>query len=157
MKEIDPTKQLSDMVVFDVVSKFQLAGRLLNMYYPKFTVICGVEHTVSLFFNDVSKISIVHQMVSAEKMIYNIFGYGIYHKPHSIIKSKSQAFHNKNTGIFSGNETRTSGCFMRMHRDLRMQKVLQCNISYAELMVIPTNNKFDKAVKYIHDNKSWER
>ena len=34
-------------------------------------------------------------------MIYNIFCYGIYHKPYSIFKSKSQEFHNKNIDIFS--------------------------------------------------------
>ena len=53
----------------------------------------GVEHTVLLFFNDVSKIPILYQMISAHKMIYNIFGSGVYHKPHSI--KKNQAFHNK--------------------------------------------------------------
>ena len=33
---------------------------------------CGVEHTVSLFFNDVSKIPIVNKMIYAHNMIYNI-------------------------------------------------------------------------------------
>ena len=42
------------------------------MHYPKLTVTCGVEYTVSLFFNDVSKISIVNQIISVHKMIYNI-------------------------------------------------------------------------------------
>ena len=92
---------------------------------------CGVEHTVLLFFNDVSKIPILNQMISAHKMIYNIFGSGIYHKPRSILKSKSQEFHNRKIGIFSGNETRMAGYFMGMHRDLRMQKVLQATISSA--------------------------
>ena len=69
----------------------------------------GVEHTVSLFFNDVSKIFIVNQMIYSSKMIYNIFGSSIYHKPHSIFKSKSQEFHCKSIGIFSGNYTRMAG------------------------------------------------
>ena len=84
----------------------QLAGRLLKVHYPKLTVMRGDEHKVSLFFNDFSKIPIVNQMNSAHKMIYNIFGSGIYHKPNSIFKSKSKEFHNRNTGLFSGNETR---------------------------------------------------
>ena len=117
----------------------------------------GFEHIVSLFFNDVSKIPIVHQMISAHKMIYTIFGSGIYHKPHSIFKSKYQEFYNKNIGLLSVNETRMSGYFMGMHRDLSMRKVLQSTISSAKFIVIPSNNKFDKVVKYIHDNKSWER
>ena len=45
---------------------------------------------------------------------------------------------------------------MGMHRDLGMRKFLQSTISSAEFIGIPTSNKFDKAVKYIHDNKSWK-
>ena len=100
---------------------------------------------------------LTNQMISAHKMIYNIFGSGIYHKPHSIFKFKSKDSHKRNIGLFSGNETRMAGYFMGMHKDLRMQKVLQATISSAEFLSIPTTAKFTKAVKYIHDEKSWER
>ena len=86
MRETDPGNKLTDIVMFDGASNVQLGGKLLNMNYPKLTVIRGVELTVSLFFNDVSKKPIVNQIISAHKMIYNIFGSGIYHKPHSIFK-----------------------------------------------------------------------
>ena len=46
---------------------------------------------------------------------------------------------------------------MVMHRDLRMRKFLQVTLLSAELIGIPSNNKFGKSVGYIHDNKSWER
>ena len=46
---------------------------------------------------------------------------------------------------------------MGKHLELRMKKVLQSTISSAEFISIPTNNKFDKAVRIINDNKSWER
>ena len=128
MKEIDPSKTLSDIAMFDGALNAQLSGRPLKVHYQKLTVMCGVEHTVSLFFNDFSKIPIVNQMIYAHKMIYNIFGSGIYHEPHSIFKSKSQEFHNRNIGLFSGNETRKDGYFMGMHRDLQMRKVLQATI-----------------------------
>ena len=131
MKEIDPTKKISDIVMFDGASNVKLTGRLLKVYNPKMKVMCGVEHTVYLFLNYVSKITFVHQMISEHNMIYNIFGSGIYHKPHSNFKSKSQDFHNKNIGIFNGNETRMAEYFMGMHRDLWMQKVLQSTISPA--------------------------
>ena len=52
----------------------------------------GIEHTVSLFFNDVSKMPILNQAIYPDKMVYTIFGPGIYHKPQSIFKSKSQEF-----------------------------------------------------------------
>ena len=127
------------------------------VHYLNLTFMCGVEHTLALFFNDVSKIPIVNQIISAHKMIYNIFGSGIYHKPHSIFKYKSQDFHKRNIGTFSGNETRMAGYFMGMHRDLRMRKILQATISSAEFLSIIITPKFTKSVKYIHDDKSWER
>ena len=58
--------------MFDGASNVQLPGRLLKVHDPKLKVMRCVEHTVSLFFNDVSKIRIVHQTISAHKMIYNI-------------------------------------------------------------------------------------
>ena len=143
--------------MFDESSIVQLGGKLLKVNYPKLTVMREVEHTVSLFFNDVSNIPIVNKIISAHKMIYNIFGSGIYHKPHSIFKSKSQDFHNINIGLFSINETRMAVYFMGMHRDLRIRKVLQATIPSAEFISIPTNTKFPQAVKYIHANKSWGR
>ena len=45
-----------------------------------------IEHTVLLFFNDVSKIPVVNKMITAHKAIYNLFGPGKYHKPHYIFK-----------------------------------------------------------------------
>ena len=131
IKEIYPAKLLSDIVMFDGASNVQFEGRLLKVHYPKLTVMRGVEHTVLIFLNDVSNILIVNQMISAHKIIYNIFDSGIYHNPNSIFKSKSHEFHNINIGLFSGNETIMSGYFMGMHKDLWMQKVLQATISSA--------------------------
>ena len=130
MREIDPGKNLTDVIMFDGASNLKLGRNFLKVRDPKLTVMRGVKHTVSLFFNDVSNIPILNQMISAHKMIYNIFGSGIYHKPHSIFKSKYQEFHNRNIGLFSGNEIRMAGYFMGMHRDLRMRKVLHSTISY---------------------------
>ena len=83
-------------------------------------------------------------MISAHKMIYNIFGSSIYHKPHFIFKSKYQEFNNRNIGLFSGNDTVMAGYFMGMHRDLRMRKVLQGTISSSEFISIPTNKNSPK-------------
>ena len=46
---------------------------------------------------------------------------------------------------------------MGIQKYLRMQNVLQTTILSAEFISIPTNNKSDKAVMYIHDITSWER
>ena len=98
--------------MFDGASNVQLAGELLKIHYPKVSVMRGVEHTLSLFFNDFSKIPVVKQMITAHKAIYKFFCSGIYHKPHSIFKSKSYEFHNKNIGLFSGNDTRMASYFI---------------------------------------------
>ena len=56
-------------------------------------------------------------MITAHKAIYNLFGSGIYQKPHSMFKSKLYAFQNRNIGLFSVNDTRMAGYFIGMHRD----------------------------------------
>ena len=121
---IDPHKSIIDVIMFDGASNVQLAGELLKILYPKIAVMRGVVHTVSLFFDDFSKIPVVNQMITAHKAIYNLFGSGVYHKPHSLFKSKSYEFHNRNIGLFSGNDTRMAGYFIVMHRYLRMKNHL---------------------------------
>ena len=143
--------------MFDGASNVQLAGELFQIRYPKIKVMRGVEHTVSLFFNYVSKIPVVNQMIRAHKEMYNLFVSGIYHKPHSIFKSKSYDFHNRNIGLFSGNYTRTAGYFIAMHRYLRMRKALLATVSSAGFGTMALNSKLSKVVSYIQDKKSWER
>ena len=144
IERIDPHKSIKDDVMFDGASNVQLAGELLKIHYPKITIIRGVEHTVSLFFNDVFKIPVVNQMVTAHKAMYNLFGSGIYHKPHSIFKSKSYEFHNSNIGLFNGNDTRMTGYFIGMHRYLCTRKALLATFSSAEFNTMALNSNFPK-------------
>ena len=96
-------------------------------------------------------------MIKAHKEIYNLYGSGIYHKPHSILKSKSYEFHNRKTGLFSGNDTRMTGYFIGMHRYLRMRKAIISTFFSAEFNTMSLNSKLSKVVSYIKDNKAWER
>ena len=157
IKIIDPHKSITDVFMFDGVSNFQLAGELLKIHYPKITVMCGVEHTVYLFFNDFSKIPVLNQMITAHKEIYNLFGSEIYHKHHSIFKSKSYEFHSRNIGLFSGNDTKMDCYFIVMHRYLCMRKELLGTVSLVEFSTMALNSKLSKVVSYIQDNKAWER
>ena len=157
IRKIDPHKLIVDIVRFDGASNVQLAGELLKNYYPDISVMRGVEHTVSLFFNDVYKIPVFNQMITAHKAIYNLFGSGINHKPHSIFKSKAYEFHNRNFGLFSGNDTRMAGYFIGINRDLRMRKELLTTVSSAEFNTMALNSKLSKVVSYIQDKKAWER
>ena len=143
--------------MLDGDSNIQLAVELLKIHYPKVSVMHGVEHNVSLFFNDVSKIPVMNKMITDHKAIYNLFGSGIFHKPHSIFKSKSYEFHNSNIGLFSVNDTRTYGYFIGMHKDLRMRKALLATVYSAEFNTMALNSKLSKVVSYFQDKKDWER
>ena len=96
--------------------------------YPNISVMRGVEHTVSLFFNDVSKIPVLNQIITGHREIYNLFGSGIHHKSHSIFKSKSYEFHNSNIGLFILNDTSMYGYFVGVHRYMRMRKALLATV-----------------------------
>ena len=156
-KKIYSYKLITDVVMFDRAPNVHLDGELLKINYPKVSVMRGVEHTVSLFFNGVTKITVVNQTITDHNAIYDLFGSGIYHKPHSILKSKSYEFHNRNIGLFSGNDNRMAGYFIVMHRDLRMRKELIATVSSAEFNTMSLNSKLSKVVSYIQDNESWYR
>ena len=89
IKRIDPHKSITDGFMFDGASNVQLAGELLKIHCSNITVMRGVKHTVPLFFNDVSKIPVVNQMITAHKEIYNLFGSGIYHKHHILYSNQN--------------------------------------------------------------------
>ena len=96
-------------------------------------------------------------MITAQKVIYNLFVFVIYHKPFYILKPKSYEFHNRNIGLFSGNDTRMAGYFIGMHRYLRMRKALLATLSSSEFSTMALNSNLSKIVSYIQDNKAWER
>ena len=66
-KKIDPHKSITDVVMFDGASNVQLGGEPLKIHYPNISVMRGVEHTVYLFFNDVSKIPFLNKTITAHK------------------------------------------------------------------------------------------
>ena len=128
----------------------------MNIHDTKITVMRGVENTLSLFYNDVSNF-FWNKMIIAHKSIYKLFGSGIYHKPHSIFKSKWHEFHNSNIVLFSGNTISMFGYFIGMHRAMCMRKSLLATVSSAQFNSTSLNSKLSKVVSYIQDNKSWER
>ena len=85
--KIYPHQSITYVVMFDSDLTVQLSGKLFKTHYSKFSGMRWVEDTVSLFFNDFSKISFVNQIITACKSIYNLLGSGIYHQLHSIFKS----------------------------------------------------------------------
>ena len=65
--KIDPRKLTTDVVMFPGSSNVQLGGELFKSCYPNKTVMREVELAVSLFFNDISKILVVNQIISPHK------------------------------------------------------------------------------------------
>ena len=55
--------------MFDGSSNLQLGGENFKIHYPNISVMHGVGHTVSLFFNDFSQISVVNHMVTVHNVI----------------------------------------------------------------------------------------
>ena len=125
--------------MFDGASNIHLAGELLKIHYQKISVMRASEHTVSLFFSDVSKILVLNQIITDREIIYNIFGSDIYHKPYSLFKSKSYEFHNKKIVSFIRNDKRMAGYFIEMHIYLRMRKALLATVSSAEFNTMSLN------------------
>jgi len=68
LERFDKMKNLTDIVFFDGGSNFQLAGRILQAKYPRITVVHGLEHVLSLVFDDIAKIPIV-----AVRFVFSIF------------------------------------------------------------------------------------
>ena len=94
-------------------------------------------------------------MITAHKEIYNLFGSVIYHKPHSINKSKPYEFHNRKIGLFNENDTRMVSYFIGIHKDLRMRKALLDTVSSTEFNTTALKSNFSKVVSYIQDKKAW--
>ena len=49
MREIDPGKKLTDIVMFDGASNVQLGVNVLKVHDPKLTAMRAVEHTALVF------------------------------------------------------------------------------------------------------------
>ena len=56
---MDTMKTVFDVFAVDGASNMQKAGRIIQAAYPRATVIHGVEHVLSLVFEDIAKIPAV--------------------------------------------------------------------------------------------------
>jgi hypothetical protein len=62
MREIDPNKELIDLVAFDGASNMQKAAKLIAEHFPRVSVIAGLEHTVSLIFGRFMNTEVIQVM-----------------------------------------------------------------------------------------------
>ena len=72
-------------------SYLQIGGDVLRFHYQIFTAMCRVEHTVFLFFNDISEIPIANQIIKSQKTINNFVLY-YFNDTQSMFKPLSRYF-----------------------------------------------------------------
>ena len=59
--------------MFYGASNVQLGGELLKFYYPKLTVMRGSEDNASTFFNNISKMPILNQMIISHERVRSYY------------------------------------------------------------------------------------
>ena len=62
MRELDPRRELFDLIAFDGAANVQKAGKLIEQYFPRCSVIKGIEHTASLYFGKISALSPIREL-----------------------------------------------------------------------------------------------
>lgn len=119
MESMDQLKDKVDILFFDGGSNFQLAGRIIQARFPRVTVVHGLEHVLSLVFEDIAKIPVVkvshcisvrlenvflkcteiltyhvlfQQLILQVKRLYRCFGSGSNHKPYAFFNSQSKQY-----------------------------------------------------------------
>ena len=85
-------------------------------------------------------------MIRANKAIYNLFGFCIYHKHHYISKLKYYGFHKGNIGLFSANDISIAGYFIVIPRDTRMIKAHFTTVYSSEFNSMVLDSKLSKEV-----------
>lgn len=65
---MDELKDKVDILFFDGGSNFQLAGRIIQARFPRITVVHGLEHVLSLVFEDIAAIPVIK--VSFHILVY---------------------------------------------------------------------------------------
>jgi len=133
MMEIDPDRDLVDLLYFDGASNVQKAGRVLEVDFPKCTTLHGVEHLCSLFFADVCKHPRVRLLLKVYRRIYRLLGSGSHHGPYAIFM-KHSSDHNggRRIGLLRAADTRMAGHFIAFSRLLRLRNAILSCIASAE-------------------------
>ena len=159
LADVDPKKDLTDLVLFDGATNVQKAGEVIQARYPRVTVLRGAEHVVSLFFKDVAKIKAIDKMIKQYKMIYHLFGSGAHHAPYAIFQRQARLFNNgKAIGLIKAADTRMAGYFKALHRMLRLKPALEATVSSLPFRDLRTlGRKKVRVNAIIQDEDFWKQ
>eukprot|EP00804_Cyclotella_cryptica_P026178 CCRYP_009764-RA/>CCRYP_009764-RA protein AED:0.53 eAED:0.22 QI:0/0/0/1/0/0/2/0/472 len=151
LDKLDVLKDRTDIVFFDGGSNFQLASCIMQAVYPRITVVHGLEHVLSLVFEDIAKIEVVRvsllcmlplsfaqcthhfvQLLTPQvKRLYWCFGSGSNYKPYAFFIGHSMQFNKgRAVGLLQTTETRFASFFYSMHRALRCRGALEATVHY---------------------------
>jgi hypothetical protein len=157
IEALDPKGVHLNAVLFDGASNVQKAGRVLEARYPQVSVLHGVEHVVSLFFNDVSRLRFVHFLIVNYRRIYRVFGSGAMHAPYAIFQKQAQTFNGgTKIGLIHAADTRMAGYFLAFHRMLRLKPALEATVASVEFQGLHlTKSVVVKAVALLKDKDFW--
>jgi hypothetical protein len=157
MKIIDPDKKLIDCVFFDGASHVQNAGKIMQVPYPRVMVLHGAEHVVSLFFKDLSNIQVVKHHIVRHRFIYRVFRSGAIHSPYALFQRHARAFNNgRPIGLLRASDTRMTGYFMAMHRDLSLKQALKATVAGSDFISLKISKSKDPTAT-IRDELEYQR
>jgi Protein of unknown function (DUF 659) len=157
ISSLDPKGIHLNAVLFDGASNVQKAGRVIEASYPQVSVLHGIEHVVSLFFSDLSKLPFVRFLILNYRRVYRVFGSGSMHSPYAMFQKNSQTFNGgRKIGLVRAADTRMAGYFYAFHRMLRLQPALKATVSSVEFKGLKLSKSVViKAVKFIEDKEMW--
>jgi hypothetical protein len=157
LNEIDPKKELIDLVAFDGTLNIQKAAKLMAEHFPRVSVIAGLEHTVSLIFGrfmNTEVLSVICNFCNKESclccllllgtsntycfsnsQVRHVFG-GAHHAPHALFVSVSKMHDNGHVLLFlRPSECRMGGFALQLMRVMRLKNVLkECTASKCSLV-----------------------
>ena len=153
MKELDPKKEMIDLVTFDGASNVQLAGNILCVHYPRVTCIHGAEHVMSLFLGDVFKIEEFELLCKVHRRLRNIFG-STRHASTAMFKEHTKRFFNGISLTFiKPSDTRMGGEMIGLLRLLRLRDALVSTTVSSEFRGLNIEKEFCSIVQL---DKLWK-
>ena len=157
-EELDQKKMCTDLIFFHGASNVALAGELLEVKHPRCTSLRAAEHVLSLFFSDVAETPVVqHLATQCCRVICAVFGSGAMHTPHAMFGGQSTSFDKgRKLGLTRAADTCMAGCFVALHRCLRLKKPLQATVSSASWEEMKNKKKkVATAEQLVKDEVHW--
>jgi hypothetical protein len=72
LKEIDPHRELIDLITFDGAGNVQNAAKLLTLHFPRARIGPAIEHVVSFHFDKVMRIRPINELSRIAKMVSKV-------------------------------------------------------------------------------------